>query len=147
MSENTYTVKQEESNSAVSNGLEVGQANQPQGRAIDRLFAKLQQATEKSEPVGAGDQCEQPSQSGGGDPSVINRLFNTYTRIEALPKPEEKIAVARITQTQIKAMKSVTVTAQSKPEVVIRKQCTNTVSKFWSNLLHFVCGFPAPKSK
>jgi beta-galactosidase/beta-glucuronidase len=146
MSEESYSVEQKESNHPSVELWEIGN-DQPQGSAIERLYEKLHQAqsVEAANSPSENEQCTRanaPMES-----SLINRLFEkvTQTRLEALPAPAAPIT--RITHTEIKAMKAVTTTAESKPEVVVRKQCANSVNSFWSDLTFFLGSLSASKSK
>jgi hypothetical protein len=146
MSENSYSVEQKESNHPDVELQEIGN-NQPQGSAIDRLYAKLHQAQSAGATSSSSENEQCTPANAPMEPSVINRLFErvTQTRLEALPAPA--VPITRITHTEIKAMKAVTTTAESKPEVVVRKQCASSVHSFWSDLTFFLGSLSASKSK
>ena len=146
MSQETDSIECEQSQSADAGSDE---CRKSQSSAIDRLFQKMQQIqAEKTEAACQTSQSEE-NEPKIQDPSVINRLFEkvTYNRLDALPKPEVQNSITRITRTEIKAMKTVATTAESKPDVVVRKQCASTVHNFWSDLTNFICSFSEPKSK
>jgi hypothetical protein len=128
------------------------QADGGQNTAIGRLFEKLRKAQpeleEGSEELPASEENQLPGQT---EPSVINRLFekvNTCHGLEALAAPaaDAKQPVSRITQTQIKAMRAVTTTSESKPEVVVRKQFLGSLNTIWCDITYYFHSlFPAKK--
>jgi hypothetical protein len=133
-----------EDEKADANGCGSANADGSEGQksAIDRLFDKMNRA--QSAPTEISDESSESAERGlsaNPEPSVINRIFervsSTNTRIDAMPAPNAKNHVTRITHTEIKAMKVLTTTAEMKPDVAVRKQCANSVNALWSDLSRF----------
>jgi|SRR5271155_5265116 len=80
--------------------------------------------------------------------SQINRLFDKVRSLDSEGesdfRSDSRKPVTRITLHEIKAMKAAT-TAEFDPTVVIRQQCNNSVTNFWSTLHQMVHRMFGPK--
>jgi len=107
--------------------------------AIKRLFKQVHNGY--SEVPVSGDEAHQ-SEAGdaNADPSAINRIFDrvaTHNRLSAISPAEARQFVAHITHHDIKAMKVVSNTAESKPEVLVQKQWNQSVQALWSDMTRY----------
>ena len=72
------------------------------------------------------------------EPSVINRLFNTYTKLEAIAPAPAPVQITRITHHEIKAMKEKATIAEQSPELLFRRSCKNPFGHFCLGLTSFL---------
>ena len=80
---------------------------------INKLFDKMSKLRLEDAGVGNADARAANNSRSQLEASVINRLFSSYTQLEAIePPPELKKPIIRITHTEIKAMKAVSTTAE-----------------------------------